>query len=94
MTCFGRGFCHANGAPMVSWSTKHKWQQRTRKTAGPQIGAAARMAAWRVYISELARSGGCDLQAASHHSENHAELFFEMMIFRNSIRNGTEFYYQ
>ena len=22
------------------------------------------------------------------------QLFFEMMIFRNSIRNGTEFYYQ
>ena len=26
--------------------------------------------------------------------ENYADLFFEMMIFRNSIRNGTEFYYQ
>ena len=39
-------------------------------------------------------SGSLEPMILSRIMPTYSQLFFEMMIFRNSIRNGTEFYYQ
>ena len=39
-------------------------------------------------------SGSLEPTIPSRNMPTYLQLFFEMMIFRNSIRNGTEFYYQ
>ena len=48
----------------------------------------------RFFRGSTSTSGSLEPMIPSRIMPTYLQLYFEMMIFRNSIRNGTEFYYQ